>query len=37
MLRRGEGPSGPQLAKAMAWAPHTVRGLLAGLGKKGFA
>jgi hypothetical protein len=37
MLRRDEGASGPQIAEAMAWAPHTVRGFLAGLANKGFA
>jgi hypothetical protein len=37
MLRRPEGASGPQLAEATGWAPHTVRGFLAGLGKKGIA
>ena len=35
MLRRNEGASGPQIAEAMGWAPHTVRGFLAGLAKKG--
>jgi hypothetical protein len=35
MLRRGEGASGPQIAEAMHWEPHTVRGFLAGLAKKG--
>jgi hypothetical protein len=25
MLRRNEGASGPQIAEAMGWAPHTVR------------
>jgi hypothetical protein len=35
MLRRNEGTSGPQVAEAMGWAPHTVRGLIAGLAKKG--
>jgi hypothetical protein len=35
MLRRDEGASGPQIAEAMGWAPHTVRGFLAGLAKKG--
>lgn len=35
MLRRPEGASGPQIAEAMGWAPHTVRGFLAGLAKKG--
>ena len=37
MLRRDEGASGPQIAHAMGWAPHTVRGFLAGLAKKGIA
>jgi hypothetical protein len=37
MLRRDEGASGPQIAEAMGWAPHTVRGFLAGLAKKGIA
>jgi hypothetical protein len=35
MLRRNEGASGPQIAEAMGWASHTVRGFLAGLAKKG--
>ncbi|MEA2778326.1 MAG: hypothetical protein QOF90_3732, partial [Acetobacteraceae bacterium] len=35
MLRRNEGASGLQIAEAMGWAPHTVRGILAGLAKKG--
>jgi hypothetical protein len=35
MLARDEGASGPQIADAMGWAPHTVRGFLAGLVKKG--
>ena len=35
MLRREEGASGPQIAEATGWAPHTVRGFLAGLKKKG--
>jgi Protein of unknown function (DUF3489)/Homeodomain-like domain len=34
MLSRPEGASGPRIAEAMGWAPHTVRGLLAGLAKK---
>jgi hypothetical protein len=34
MLRRTEG-SGPQIAEAMGWAPHTVRGFLAGLARRG--
>jgi hypothetical protein len=37
MLRRVDGASGPQIAEAMGWAPHTVRGFLAGLAKKGIA
>lgn len=37
MLVRDEGASGPQIAEAMGWAPHTVRGFLAGLAKKGMA
>jgi hypothetical protein len=35
MLARDEGASGPQIAEAMGWAPHTVRGFLGGLAKKG--
>jgi hypothetical protein len=35
MLSRPEGASGPQIAEAMGWAPHTVRGFLAGLARKG--
>ena len=35
MLRRDGGASGPQIAEAMGWEPHTVRGFLAGLAKKG--
>jgi len=35
MLGRDEGASGPQIGEAMGWAPHTVRGFLAGLAKKG--
>ena len=35
LLRRPEGASGPQIADATGWAPHTVRGFLAGLGKRG--
>jgi hypothetical protein len=34
MLRRREGASGPQIAEAMGWASHTVRGFLAGLAKR---
>jgi hypothetical protein len=33
--RGREGASGPQIAEAMGWAPHTVRGFLAGLAKNG--
>jgi hypothetical protein len=35
MLTREEGASGPQIAEAMGWAPHTVRGFLASVAKKG--
>ena len=35
LLRRPEGASGPQLIDATGWAPHTVRGFLAGLARKG--
>jgi hypothetical protein len=35
MLTRDQGASGPQIAEAMGWAPHTVRGFLASLAKKG--
>jgi hypothetical protein len=35
MLCRNEGASRPAIAEAMGWAPHTVRGFLAGLAKKG--
>jgi hypothetical protein len=35
MLARDEGASGPQIAEATGWAPHTVRGFLAGVAKKG--
>jgi hypothetical protein len=37
MMGRDRGASGPQIAEAMGWAPHTVRGFLAGLSKKGIA
>jgi hypothetical protein len=37
MRRRAKGASGPQIAEAMGWAPHTVRGFLAGLAKTGMA
>ncbi len=36
LLRRPEGASGPQMMEATGWAPHTVRGFLAGLKKRGF-
>ena len=35
LLRRPDGASGPAIAEATGWAPHTVRGFLAGLAKKG--
>jgi hypothetical protein len=35
MLRRPEGATVAQVAEAMGWATHTVRGFLAGLKKKG--
>src|SRR3954453_3738810 len=35
LLRRPEGASGLQMIEATGWAPHTVRGFLAGLAKKG--
>ena len=37
MLGREGGASGPQIAEAMGWAAHTVRGFFAGLAKKGIA
>jgi hypothetical protein len=37
LLRRPEGASGPDIAAATGWAPHTVRGFLAGLEKRGVA
>ena len=37
LLRRSEGAGGPQLQEATGWAPHTMRGFLAGLGRKGVA
>jgi hypothetical protein len=37
LLRRPEGASGPQIIAATGWAPHTVRGFLAGLKKRGVA
>jgi len=36
MLRREEGATVAQIAEAMEWASHTVRGFLYGLKKKGF-
>ena len=35
LLRRPKGASGPRIAEATGWAPHTVRGFLAGLKKRG--
>ena len=35
MLRRPEGATVAQIAEAMAWQPHTVRGFLVGLKRKG--
>jgi hypothetical protein len=35
MPRRREGTGGPRIAAAMGWAPHTVRGFLAGLAENG--
>ncbi len=35
MLRRPEGTTVAQIAEATGWAPHTVRGFLAGLPKRG--
>jgi hypothetical protein len=35
LLRRPQGASGPQIIEATGWAPHTVRGFLAGLTRKG--
>jgi hypothetical protein len=37
MLRRPEGATVAQVADAMGWATHTVRGFFAGLKKKGHA
>jgi hypothetical protein len=34
MLRRAEGATVAQIAAAMNWAPHTVRGFFAGLKKR---
>jgi hypothetical protein len=35
MLHRLEGATVAQIAQAMTWQPHTVRGFLASLAKKG--
>jgi biotin operon repressor len=35
LLRRPESASGPAIAEATGWAPHTVRGFLAALKKRG--
>jgi predicted ArsR family transcriptional regulator len=35
MLRRPEGATVAQIAEAMAWEQHTVRGFFAGLKRKG--
>jgi predicted ArsR family transcriptional regulator len=37
LLRRPEGANGPQIVAATGWAPHTVRGFLAALKKRGVA
>jgi hypothetical protein len=37
MLRRPDGATVARIAEATGWAPHTVRGFLAGLKKKGVA
>jgi hypothetical protein len=37
LLRRPKGASGPDIAAATGWAPHTVRGFLAGLKRRGVA
>ena len=34
MLRRPEGATVAQIAEAMTWVPHTVRGFFAGLKKR---
>jgi uncharacterized protein DUF3489 len=34
-LSRPEGASGRHIAEAVGWPPHTIRGFLAGLAKKG--
>lgn len=36
MLRQVDGVSGVAITEATGWAPHTVRGFLAGLKKKGY-
>jgi predicted ArsR family transcriptional regulator len=35
LLRRSEGVTVAQIAEATGWQPHTVRGFLAGLARKG--
>lgn len=35
LLRRDKGATGPEMQEATGWAPHTVRGFLAGIQKKG--
>jgi hypothetical protein len=37
LLRRPEGASGPDIIAATGWAPHTVRGFLAGLKQRAIA
>jgi hypothetical protein len=37
MLRRAEGATVAQIMDVTGWAPHTVRGFLAGLARKGIA
>jgi hypothetical protein len=37
LLRRPEGASGRAIAEATGWAPHTVRGFLVGLKRRGIA
>ncbi|MFT8247190.1 DUF3489 domain-containing protein [Roseomonas sp. BN140053] len=37
LLRRPEGATGAQVVEATGWAPHTVRGFLAGLKRRGTA
>jgi hypothetical protein len=34
MLRRSEGATVAQIAEAMAWQPHTVRGFFVGVQKR---